>query len=141
MDNFKTRVLDPAVKDINTHSNYQVSWEQRKTGRRVTHLTFTFAEKQLLTPEKPKRTTKPKEKTIYGVPMSEIDRLARGTESYEQAAARINRERDVAKIPTQATKEVAKTPTQTTKKPASKEAAAQHIKDLKTALKTGTPAV
>jgi plasmid replication initiation protein len=41
----KKYVLDPAVKDINTHSNYQVSWIQRKTGRRVTHLTFEFSEK------------------------------------------------------------------------------------------------
>jgi plasmid replication initiation protein len=49
MDNFKARVLDPAISDINEHSNFNVLWEQRKTGRRVTHLTFTFAEKK---PEK-----------------------------------------------------------------------------------------
>jgi len=46
MCDFKKRVLDPAIKDINTHSNYQVSWTQRKTGRKVTHLTFEFSEKQ-----------------------------------------------------------------------------------------------
>jgi plasmid replication initiation protein len=141
MFDLKKRVIDPAIKDINTHSNYQVSWEQRKTGRRVTHLTFTFAEKQPLTPEKPKRVAKPKEKMILGVAVSEIDRLARGTESYEQAAARINREKEAAKTPSQVTKEVAKTPTQATKKPVNKEEAAQHIKDLKAALKTGKPAV
>lgn len=56
MHNLKKRVIDPAVKDINTHSNFEVTWKQRKTGRRVTHLIFTFAEKQLLTPQKPKRT-------------------------------------------------------------------------------------
>lgn len=44
---FKKYVIDPAVKDINTHSNFTVSWTQRKTGRRVTHLTFEFAEKKL----------------------------------------------------------------------------------------------
>jgi plasmid replication initiation protein len=38
----KKRVIDPAIKDINTHSDYTVSWIQRKTGRNVTHLTFTF---------------------------------------------------------------------------------------------------
>ena len=43
----KLKVIDPAVKDINTHSNFTVSWTQRKTGRRVTHLTFEFAEKKL----------------------------------------------------------------------------------------------
>jgi plasmid replication initiation protein len=49
MNDFKKRVLDPAVSDINEYSNFNVIWEQRKTGRRVTHLTFTFAEKK---PEK-----------------------------------------------------------------------------------------
>jgi len=104
MDNLKRRVIDPAVKDINTHSNYQVSWTQRKTGRLVTHLIFTFAEKQPLTPEKPKRTTKPKEKMYFGVPKSEIDKLARVGESYEDAAVRINKMKEVAKTSTQATK-------------------------------------
>jgi plasmid replication initiation protein len=107
MDNLKRRIIEPAVKDINTHSNYQVSWEQRKTGRKVTHLTFTFTEKQPLTPEKPKRTAKPKEKMILGVTVSEIEKLARAGESYEQAAARINKAKEAAKTPTQATKKPA----------------------------------
>ena len=47
MFDLKKRVIDPAVKDINTHSNFTVSWTQRKTGRRVTHLTFEFSEKKL----------------------------------------------------------------------------------------------
>ena len=52
MDNFKARVIDPAINDINTNSNYNVSWTQRKTGRRVTHLTFQFSEKVPSVPEK-----------------------------------------------------------------------------------------
>ncbi len=92
----KKYVIDPAVKDINTHSNYQVSWTQRKTGRRVTHLTFTFAEKQ---PEKPKRITQPKEKMILGVPMSEIVKVAAIGESYEDTAGRINRKKVAKKTP------------------------------------------
>jgi plasmid replication initiation protein len=101
MFDLKKRVIDPAIKDINTHSNYQVSWEQRKTGRKVTHLTFTFAEKQPLTPEKPKKVTqpKPKEKMYCGVPKSEIDKVARTGETYEDAAARINREKNTPKTP------------------------------------------
>jgi plasmid replication initiation protein len=123
----KKYVIDPAVKDINTHSNYQVNWTQRKTGRQVTHLTFTFAEKQPLTPEKPKTAVKPKEKMILGVAVSEIDRLARAGESYEQAAARINKAKEAAKT--------------TTKKTNSKETAAQHhIKELNTMLNIKTPA-
>jgi len=34
----------------NAYSNYKISWTQRKTGRRVTHLTFEFSEKQLAKP-------------------------------------------------------------------------------------------
>jgi plasmid replication initiation protein len=56
MNDFKKRVLDPAVSDINEYSNFNVVWEQRKTGRRVTHLTFTFAEK------KPEKLAKLKQK-------------------------------------------------------------------------------
>jgi plasmid replication initiation protein len=97
MNNLKARVIDPAVKDINTHSNYQVTWTQRKTGRCVTHLTFEFSEKQPLTPEKPKRTYKAKEKMILGVAVSEIEKLARVGESYEQAATRINKMKTAAK--------------------------------------------
>jgi plasmid replication initiation protein len=64
MDNFKESVLDPAIKDINTHSNYQVFWTQRKTGRNVTHLTFIFFEKK---PKNPKPILAIKEKMIGGV--------------------------------------------------------------------------
>jgi plasmid replication initiation protein len=99
MKDFKKYVIDPAVKDINKHSNFQVRWEQRKTGRRVTHLTFTFTEKQPLTPEKPKRITKPKEKMILGVPVSEIVKVAAIGESYEDTAGRINRKKAAKKTP------------------------------------------
>lgn len=97
MCDFKKRVIDPAVKDINEHSNFSVSWTQRKTGRKVTHFTFEFSEKQALTAEKPKRVRKVKEKLILGVPESEIRAKARIGESWEGAAARILREKDAAK--------------------------------------------
>jgi plasmid replication initiation protein len=93
MDNFKARVLDPAVKDINTHSNYQISWTQRKTGRNVTHLMFTFFEKP-----QPQAKPKIKEKMINGVKESEIAKLAKIGESWEGAAARIKAEKQAAKF-------------------------------------------
>jgi plasmid replication initiation protein len=93
MFDLKKYVIDPAIKDINTHSNYQVSWEQRKTGRRVTHFIFTFAEKQ---PAKPKTAPKPKERTIMGVSESDIIKQAKVGESWEQAAARIKAEQRAA---------------------------------------------
>ena len=88
MHNFKKRVLLPAVDDINAHSDYQVSWEQRKTGRNVTHLIFTFSEKK---PKKSKEkpSSKPKPKKILGVEEALIQKHARPGESWEEAATRI----------------------------------------------------
>ena len=39
---FKLRVLDKAMEDINTHSDLNASYEDNKTGRKITHFTFTF---------------------------------------------------------------------------------------------------
>ena len=97
MFDFKKYVIDPAIKDINEHSNYLVSWTQRKTGRKVTHLTFIFSEKKPATPEKPKRITVPKEKMILVVAKSEIEKLARVGESYEDAAIRIKKMKGATK--------------------------------------------
>ena len=54
---FKRFVIEPALQDINKTSDMWVRYTQRKTGRRVTHLTFEFGLKS--TPKtKPKRLTK-----------------------------------------------------------------------------------
>jgi len=106
---FKLYVLDPAVKEINELTRYQVSWTQRKTGRKVTHLIFTFSEKSP-EGEKPKRITKPKEKMILGVPMSEIEKHARIGETHDQAAGRINHEKNTTKTPVPKTKTTTATP-------------------------------
>jgi plasmid replication initiation protein len=98
MCDFKKRVIDPAVKDINEHSSYQVRWEQRKTGRKVTHLIFTFSEKK--SPEAIAEAEAAKEKarqakqaknTLKGVPFTEIMKENGIDEPYEVTAARINR--------------------------------------------------
>ena len=136
MKDFKKWVIDPAIKDINTHSNYQVVWTQRKTGRQVTHLTFEFSEKQPLIPEKPKRDIKLKEKMYFGVPKSEIEKVARVGESYEDTATRINKAKEAVKI---STKEAKKPASKETVTRPSKETATQHIKELKTALNIKTP--
>lgn len=88
MADFKKRVLLPAVVDINQHSDYQVSWTQRKTGRQVTHLIFAFSEK---TSDKP--TPPAKEPKIFGVSKSVIEQQARIGESWEEAARRIKAEK------------------------------------------------
>lgn len=80
----KKYVIEPAINDINTHSDYQVTWTQRKTGRNVTHLTFTFGLKN-----PPEAAEKNKEKRILGIPKSEIEQHAMPGESWEGAATRI----------------------------------------------------
>ena len=48
---FKKWVLDVAVAQINEHSDLTASYAQRKTGRNVTHLIFTFSAKEEAKPE------------------------------------------------------------------------------------------
>jgi plasmid replication initiation protein len=54
IDNLKQRVIDPALEEINQHSDIWVKYSQRKTGRKVTHFLFTFGKKEA------EKTTKPK---------------------------------------------------------------------------------
>ena len=45
MSNFKMRVLDLAIDQINTHTDITVKAEQHKTGRTITAMSFTFKSK------------------------------------------------------------------------------------------------
>ena len=94
----KRRVIEPAVEQINEHSPMWVKWSQRKTGRRVSHLVFTFGEKPSENPvkaQKPKTSGNAKGKdknasgAIYGIPRAIIEAKARTGESYEDAALRL----------------------------------------------------
>lgn len=77
---FKRRVLEPAIKDINKNSDLWVKVTQRKTGRKVTHLKFKFSLK-----EDPQNKTPEKKQSI-------IERNARPGETYRQVAARLKKE-------------------------------------------------
>ena len=46
IDNFKRRVIDVSVKQINAHTDITTSYTQRKTGRNVTHLNFKIDAKE-----------------------------------------------------------------------------------------------
>ncbi len=46
MTNFKQRVLDVAIKQINKHTDIHAEYEQHKTGRSITGLSFRFKVKQ-----------------------------------------------------------------------------------------------
>ena len=111
-------VIEPAVAQINEHSPLQASFEPRKTGRKITHLAFTFAPKEaakklqkLAAPpaEKPQKPRKPKAKTAApaggddvpgyaaalakraGLTPAQVARKARPGETWEQAATRLAR--------------------------------------------------
>lgn len=92
MCNFKARVLDPAIKDINKNSDIYITFTQRKTGRKVTHLKFKFGLKEK------KATNKKTGQTILGMEKSIIEKQARPGETYEQAALRIKKKnvKDIA---------------------------------------------
>src|SRR5690606_20281750 len=46
MCDFKKRVLEPAIKQINEHTDIKVKVEQHKTGRSITGFSFKFKPKQ-----------------------------------------------------------------------------------------------
>lgn len=83
----KRRVLDPAVNQINEHSPLMLTWSQRKTGRKVTHLVFDYAPKKQPAKAAGKAPAKRK-----GGKLSDADiaSQARPGESWEAARARLN---------------------------------------------------
>lgn len=94
----KRRVIQPAVDQINEHSPLWAKWDQRKTGRRVSHLIFSFGDKK---PEKPQKRRKEKTQgtpqgrtqkpagAIYGVPMAVIKAKAKPGENEDDVALRL----------------------------------------------------
>lgn len=95
---FKRWVIQPAIDQINEHSPLWVKWEQRKTGRKITHLAFSFGEKTQESRHKPQKDKsrgtagkEPKNSSgaLYGIPMAVIEKMAQPGESYEDAALRL----------------------------------------------------
>ena len=61
MNNFKARVLNHAINQINNHTDITAEYEQHKTGRKVTGFTFKFKSKSKAVssdPKQPKLTSK-----------------------------------------------------------------------------------
>ncbi len=86
--NLKARVIDPAVKQLNAHSDLWVEYSQRKRGRVVEALIFTFGAKTAAKPADV--SSRPPRKLTRAY----IERHARPGETWEQAVARLQRERD-----------------------------------------------
>lgn len=79
----KKRVIDVAVSQINAHSDIRVSYDQRKTGRAVTHLIFTIKSADQEPKNPAKRSKTPRIDRAY------IEQNARPGESYDQAYRRL----------------------------------------------------
>jgi plasmid replication initiation protein len=80
---FKKRVLDVAVTQINEHSDIFVSPSQRKTGRVVTHLIFEIKSRSGMAPKPAKKAKRPVVDDSY------VKKHARPGESTYQAWQRL----------------------------------------------------
>lgn len=98
MHNFKARVLDPALKQINAHTDINASYEQHKRGRSITGFSFTFTAKNERDPNTIDMLTgstdaeagrKPSRKTIS---RAKAESMARPGESYQELYKRLSRD-------------------------------------------------
>ncbi len=92
---FKNRILQPAIEQINAHSDLWVKWEQHKRGRVIHALTFTFGQKAEQAPKlsSSSKPAKPKLTTEY------IQKHAQPGESWEDARVRLQGLVDQGKTP------------------------------------------
>jgi len=100
MVNFKSRVLEPAIKQINELTDINVKYEQYKTGRSISGLSFTFKHKKIdpIPSERDPNTVDlftqmtDAQRHMFANKLSELPEMGRysqGTESYPQFAIRI----------------------------------------------------
>jgi plasmid replication initiation protein len=81
---FKKRVIDASIVQINEHTDITVSYTQRKTGRSVTHLTFAINCKTEPKREKPKKVL-----NRAVIDRNYVEQHANPGESYDQAYRRL----------------------------------------------------
>ena len=106
MSDFKKRVLDIAIDQINEHTDITVNYEQHKAGRVITGFTFSLKQKKQL--KDVTSQTKPKPKPSKNTDYDGIDALLKNNEwvsqhaqtgeSWEQARARLRREAATGKF-------------------------------------------
>ena len=101
MSDFKIRVLEPSIKQINEHTDIIVTYEQHKKGRTITGFSFRFKQKQQAKkietnrdPDTADLFTKmtDAQRHMFSHKLSEMPEMSRysqGTESYQQFAIRI----------------------------------------------------
>ena len=104
MSDFKKRVFEPAIIQINERTDLTVSYEQHKTGRTISGFSFKFKQKKTRQTQKtiaPKRDPNTPDffikmtdaqRHLFANKMSEMPEMSKysqGTESYQQFAVRI----------------------------------------------------
>ena len=101
MSDFKIRVLEPSIKQINEHTDINVTYEQHKKGRSITGFSFRFKQKQEAKKIESKRDPNTPDffvkmtdaqRHLFANKMSEMPEMSKysqGTESYQQFAIRI----------------------------------------------------
>ena len=104
MHNFKKRVLEPSIKQINEHTDITVTYEQHKRGRTISGFSFRLKQKQqpkIEKPVDPKRDPNTTDlfakmtdaqRNLFAHKLSEMpvmSKYSQGTESYEDFAKRI----------------------------------------------------
>lgn len=99
MGNFKDRVLNLAIAQINEHTDIKVKCEQHKKGRNISGFSFTFKQKKIATANS--KTPSPidlflkmtdAQRNLFAnklSQLSEMGKYSQGTESYTQFAVRI----------------------------------------------------
>src|SRR5690606_16469831 len=101
MSDFKKRVLEPSIKQINEHTDITVTYEQHKKGRLISGFSFRIKQKQkekkIETHRDPntadlftKMTDAQRHMFSHKLSeMPEMSKYSQGTESYQQFAVRI----------------------------------------------------
>ena len=97
MVNFKSRVLEPAIQQINDLTDINVKYEQHKSGRSISGFTFKLKQKNLDIRSKQQNYTELKKMTdsqirLFSNKLSELPEMGKysqGNESYQQFALRI----------------------------------------------------
>ena len=102
MDNFKRRVLDHSIKQINKHTDIIAAYEQHKAGRTITGFSFSFTQKKQakdVTPKAKKSAAKPEttkqEEQLDWMTADILDRfiglsMAQQQAALDRAEARLN---------------------------------------------------
>lgn len=100
MSDFKKRVLEPSIKQINEHTDITVMYEQHKKGRIISGFSFKFKQKKQPQIEAKRDLNTPdffikmtdSQRHLFANKLSEMPEMSKysqGTESYQQFAIRI----------------------------------------------------